>query len=218
MPTLKVTRGLHVGQVYQLTQDELSVGSGIRNDIVLKDLDVSPRHCRFVREDGHYRLYDLSSKRGTFVNGKLVLSDGMMLTQPVVIELGESVTLDYQPKAPSDRVTTDTLKASPPQHYLVIRRSADILPRVYPLEADQVTLGRELSNDIVLPEPKVSRHHLRFERVSRGYVLHDLKTSNGTYVNRYRIELPTLLQPGDHIAIADAVEMWFTDDLDAFQT
>lgn len=216
MPTLKVTRGTHVGQVYRLTQDETFVGSGIRNDIVLRDADVSPRHCRFVRHEGVYWVYDLGSKRGTFVGGKLVLDDGVALRQSVVIELGEAVALDYQPDAP-ERITTDRLKSSAP-HYLVIRRRADIVPRVYPLEAAQITVGRELSNDIILPEPKVSRHHLRLERVSRGYVLHDLKTSNGTFINRHRVALPTLLQPGDYITIADAVEMWYTDDLDAFKT
>jgi pSer/pThr/pTyr-binding forkhead associated (FHA) protein len=215
MPTLKVTRGASTGQLFELTQDELLVGSGIRNDIVLKDLDVSPRHCRLVRTDGIYRLYDLGSKRGTFVSGKLVLNDGIALIQPVVIELGESVAMDYQPDA-AERISTDKLKQNSP-FYLVIRRRADIIPRVYPLEGDQVTIGRELSNDIILPEPKVSRYHIRLERVRRGYILHDLKTSNGTFINRHRINLPTLLQPGDYIAIADAVEMWFTDDLDAFK-
>jgi pSer/pThr/pTyr-binding forkhead associated (FHA) protein len=215
MPTLKVTRGASTGQLFELTQDELLVGSGIRNDIVLKDLDVSPRHCRLVRVDGIYRLYDLGSKRGTFVSGKLVLNDGIALTQPVVIELGESVAMDYQPDD-NERVSTDKLKQHSP-FYLVIRRRADIIPRVYPLEGDQVTIGRELSNDIILPEPKVSRYHIRLERVPRGFILHDLKTSNGTFINRHRINLPTLLQPGDYIAIADAVEMWFTDDLDAFK-
>ncbi len=216
MPTLKVTRGASAGQLYKLTQDELLVGSGIRNDIVLKDLDVSPRHCRLVRSNGVYHLYDLGSKRGTFVSGKLVLSDGIPLVQPVVIELGESVALDYQPDDDAERIPTDKLK-QPAMSYLIIRRRADIIPRVYPLEGDQITIGRELSNDIILPEPKVSRYHIRLERVARGFILHDLKTSNGTYINRHRINLPTLLQPGDYIAIADAVEMWFTDDLDAFK-
>ncbi len=215
MPTLKVTRGASTGQLFELTQDELLVGSGIRNDIVLKDLDVSPRHCRLVRTNGVYHLYDLGSKRGTFVSGKLVLNDGIALTQPVVIELGESVAMDYQ-LDDNERISTDKLKQKT-TFYLVIRRRADIIPRVYPLEDDQVAIGRELSNDIILPEPKVSRYHIRLERVSRGFILHDLKTSNGTFINRHRVNLPTLLQPGDYIAIADAVEMWFTDDLDAFK-
>jgi pSer/pThr/pTyr-binding forkhead associated (FHA) protein len=216
MPRLTITRGASTGQSFELTKEELLVGSGIRNDIVLQDLDVSPRHCRFVRSQGIYHLYDLGSRRGTFVGGKLVLNEGVALTQPVVIELGESVALEYQPTEQVDCLSTDKLKPLMPC-YLVIRRRADIVPRVYPLETDRVTIGRELSNDIVLPEPKVSRYHLRLERVPRSYILHDLKTSNGTSINYHRINLPTLLQPGDYITIADAVEMWFTNDLDAFK-
>lgn len=223
MPTLKITRGTTSEQMFELNQQEMLVGSGIRNDIVINDADVSPRHCRFVRENGVYRLYDMGSKRGTFVGGKLVLSEGIDLNRPVIIELGETVAFDYRPDddtVADDRLTTDKLNrdAATTTYYLVIRRLSETQPQIYPLETAIVTIGRELANDIVLPEPKVSRHHLRLERVSRGYILHDLKTSNGTYINRHKIALPTLLQAGDFIAVADAIEMWFTDDLDAFKS
>lgn len=223
MPTLKMTRGMEAGRVYELVQQEVLVGSGIRNDIVLNDTDVSPKHCRFVHENGLVRLYDLGSKRGTFVAGKLVLSEGMDLARPLIIELGETVAFEFHPGDDTqrdERITTDRLKrdGSIAAYYLVIRRTTENTPDIHPLDTAIVTIGRELTNDIILPEPKVSRHHLRLERVNKGYILHDLKTSNGTFVNRHKIELPTLLQVGDFVAIADAVEMWFTDNLDAFKT
>lgn len=223
MPTLKMTRGLESGRTYTLTAQEILVGSGIRNDIVLTDGDISPKHCRFVRESGVYRLYDLGSKRGTFVGGKLVLAEGVSLQLPVIIELGETVAFEYDPGETTERDSRaqgirPTGEASAlPSYYLIIRRTSETQPEVYPLDSAVVTIGRELSNDIVLPEPKVSRNHMRLERVHKGYILHDLKTSNGTFVNRHKIELPTLLQPGDFIAIADAVEMWFTDNLDSLK-
>lgn len=222
MPTLKMTRGLTAGHVFQLTQEETLVGSGIRNDIVISDADVSPRHCRFVRENGLYRLYDLGSKRGTFVGGKLIMDNGIELNRPVVIELGETVAFDYSPADETimdDQLSTDKLRREGllTTYYMVIRRTSEAQPVIYPLESSVIAIGRELTNDIVLPEPKVSRFHMRLERVNRGYILHDLKTSNGTYINRHKIQLPTLLQAGDFVAVADAVEMWFTDDLDALK-
>lgn len=221
IPTLKMTRGSDSGRVFELDSAEVAIGSGIRNDIVLPDPDISPKHCRLVQEGSVYRLFDTGSKRGTFVGGKLVLSDGITLPGSVIIELGETVAFEYtppihtRPLPNTGRLRVET--AAITTFYLVIRRMTEQQPEIYPLDNATVTIGRELANDIVLPEPKVSRHHLRLERVNKGYILHDLKTSNGTYVNRHKIELPTLLQPGDYLAIADAVEMWYTDNLDALR-
>lgn len=54
------------------------------------------------------------------------------------------------------------------------------------------TLGRDPGNDIVLRDPKVSRHHgeIVFER--GFFVLHDLASANGTYVNGKRVRVAPL--------------------------
>ena len=54
------------------------------------------------------------------------------------------------------------------------------------------TLGRDPGNDIILRDPKVSRHHgeIVFER--GFFVLHDLASANGTYVNGKRIRVAPL--------------------------
>lgn len=54
------------------------------------------------------------------------------------------------------------------------------------------TLGRDPGNDIILRDPKVSRHHgeIVFER--GFFVLHDLSSANGTYVNGKRIRVAPL--------------------------
>jgi pSer/pThr/pTyr-binding forkhead associated (FHA) protein len=222
MPTLKITRGANQGQIITIAQDEYVIGSGIRNDLVLTDSDVSPKHCRFTRVDKLYRLSDLGSKRGTFANGKLVLDEGVMLQHNTVIELGESVAMEYLPGDETQQMATvinlrAKLDFSLPTYYLVIKRSKEQQPEVYSLDMAVITIGRDLGNDIVIPEAKVSRNHLKLERVNKGYILHDLKTSNGTFINKVRIELPTLLQVGDAITIADSIEIWFTDNLETLR-
>src|SRR3954449_4143282 len=54
------------------------------------------------------------------------------------------------------------------------------------------TVGRDPSNDIILRDPKVSRHHgeIVFER--GFFVLHDLASANGTYVNGKRVRVAPL--------------------------
>lgn len=71
------------------------------------------------------------------------------------------------------------------------------------LTKDRTTLGRHPDNDIVLDNNVVSGHHCFFELKGLADVyLHDLKSTNGTYVNDHMVKGRQLLQDGDVIAIA----------------
>jgi pSer/pThr/pTyr-binding forkhead associated (FHA) protein len=54
------------------------------------------------------------------------------------------------------------------------------------------TLGRDPGNDIVLRDPKVSRHHAEIVFERGFFVLHDLASANGTYVNGKRVRVAPL--------------------------
>ena len=81
----------------------------------------------------------------------------------------------------------------------------------WPLREDRVLIGRGLDCDIILPERQISRHHARIERTADGrYLLHDLGSKNGTWVNGEEVrEAPRLLQDGDEIQFALCVKMTF---------
>src|SRR5262249_5010503 len=61
-------------------------------------------------------------------------------------------------------------------------------------------IGRQTSNDVVLPDAKVSRQHARLEQQGDGLLVTDEGSSNGTYVNGSRITTPTVLRAGDILA------------------
>jgi len=63
-------------------------------------------------------------------------------------------------------------------------------------------LGREQGADVVLPAEGVSRHHARITRTEDGYLLEDLWSRNGTFVNRRRVRRKAL-QDGDAIDICE---------------
>jgi ABC-2 type transport system ATP-binding protein len=74
-----------------------------------------------------------------------------------------------------------------------------------PLAGQQFTvsgnlvLGRE--GDLVIPDPEISRRHSVLRIVDGTLVIDDLQSLNGTWVNGRRVELPTLLAPGDTITV-----------------
>lgn len=72
--------GPQKGQVFDLGGEELTVGRGAGNRLVLSDPSVSREHCKVERHDGDFHLKDLGSHNGTFVNGEAVreraLQDG----------------------------------------------------------------------------------------------------------------------------------------------
>jgi ABC-2 type transport system ATP-binding protein len=64
---------------------------------------------------------------------------------------------------------------------------------------NNLVIGRE--GDLVIADPEISRRHCVIRVVDGSLVLDDLQSLNGTWVNGKRIELPTLLAPGDTIAL-----------------
>jgi hypothetical protein len=71
----------------------------------------------------------------------------------------------------------------------------------------KITIGRTTDNDIVLPEARVSRKHASIEFKKPSYVLSDLGSSNGTFLNNMKLCPPqtVALQNWDKIRIASAV-------------
>lgn len=67
-----------------------------------------------------------------------------------------------------------------------------------------LSFGRAESNTITLRDAKVSRQHAHIQQQGNEYVLVDLNSSNGTYVNNERIE-EHVLTAGDEIRIGDTI-------------
>jgi len=73
----------------------------------------------------------------------------------------------------------------------------------YPLTRDTYTVGRHRNNDIVVSDPKVSSFHARFDRTLEGFVLVDLRSRNGSFVNGKRVDA-VVLQNGDEVRLGTA--------------
>ena len=68
-------------------------------------------------------------------------------------------------------------------------------------EKAEITIGRVPGNDLVLPHGSVSRRHARIVIKNERFILVDLKSTNGTFVNGRRLTSPLVISEHDQIAI-----------------
>jgi hypothetical protein len=92
---------------------------------------------------------------------------------------------------------------------VLIAREGEFMGHQWSLDRPETIIGRGSDADIVLPERQVSRHHIRIVNDNNGYVLHDLGSKNGTYLNGQQVGEPTRLKDGDEIQIALCVKLLF---------
>jgi pSer/pThr/pTyr-binding forkhead associated (FHA) protein len=69
---------------------------------------------------------------------------------------------------------------------LIVRRGPQP-NQIYDLNKGIITLGRDITNDIVINDPEVSRHHCRLTQGGGGYTIEDLGSTNGTFINGQRL-------------------------------
>jgi pSer/pThr/pTyr-binding forkhead associated (FHA) protein len=73
----------------------------------------------------------------------------------------------------------------------------------------EMFIGRDLANEIVISDADVSRRHARLARQGDTYLLEDLASTNGTYVNDQRLSAAQILQPGDQIRFGETILLIF---------
>ncbi len=88
---------------------------------------------------------------------------------------------------------------------------------VYPLGSGVLNFGRRLDNQIVIDDPRVSRSHAQLRAIRGRYVLFDLNSTGGTYVNGQRITQFTL-RPGDVISLAGVTIIYGEETTDISTT
>lgn len=113
--------------------------------------------------------------------------------------------------SPADEAAVDALPQG--SALLVVRRGPNAGAR-FLLDAERTTAGRRPDSDIFLDDVTVSRRHAEFVRTQTGFVVRDVGSLNGTYVQRERIdEVP--LKDGDEVQIGKYRMVFHASPLDA---
>ncbi len=91
---------------------------------------------------------------------------------------------------------------------LVIRSGVDV-GKEYILDKNEFIVGREQTADITVSDPEISRRHARIFFQNGGYIIEDLGSTNGTFVNGQKISGPYLLRPGEVVNFGEHVSVLF---------
>jgi len=73
--------------------------------------------------------------------------------------------------------------------------------QVFELARDFATIGRDARCDVMLADTAASRQHCQIRRDPKGWVVQDLGSTNGTFVNGQRISGAQAVRPGDTIGV-----------------
>jgi pSer/pThr/pTyr-binding forkhead associated (FHA) protein len=83
--------------------------------------------------------------------------------------------------------------------------------KVHPLKESVINIGRRLENHVVIDDPRISRNHAQLRAIKGRFVLFDLNSTGGTFVNGQRTS-QTVLYPGDVISLAGVALIFGQDN------
>jgi len=192
--------------VVHFVRDDYTIGRDEGNAVRLTERNISRHHARMMKHADAWRLQDLGSYNGCYVNGARV-ADTQALQHGDLIQLG-----DYRLSIEDESIGTGrtdgvlTLPGRPginTQADRLVMMAGPGAGQEFVLSADRMVLGRGEECDISINHPSVSRVHAEIRRVSEGrYEFVDLGSANGVRVNG--AEMPsTLLDGRDVIELGD---------------
>jgi len=179
------------GQRYPLALGSQILGRASDCAIRIADEKLSRHHARLHIQDKWITIED-KSVNGTFVNGQRIAG-------PATLHSGDSIrcgTTTFMLQSAVEAPARATSGAC-----LQIQTGLRAGETWY-LMAPRVTIGRGQSNDLILPDERVSRHHACIEQGGQQFILSDLGSSTGTLVNGQPVTQHPL-QPGEVVQLGN---------------
>lgn len=161
-----------------------------RPDIAVRSSIVSREHGRFLRHDGGWYYQPNRTTNPTFIDGMRLAPD----MPPRLLRDGDIIRVDYAIEKPDDDGVFIVFTVD--QHLGQWTS--------YPLRAGSTFIGRAPAADTIVQQvPYVSRRHARIDRTARGYVIRDMGSRIGTYLNDMPVRGAMPLREKDVITIGD---------------
>ncbi|MEN0064598.1 MAG: FHA domain-containing protein [Myxococcota bacterium] len=173
------------------------LGRADDNEVVLSDAGVSRRHAQIEVGPNDVTFEDLGSGNGTYQAGRRIQRQSIADGHEYVID---PFVLRFRVHGASTNAGASSATAS-----LQLLGGAGT---TFPITAQGLSIGRADERDVVISDPAASRHHGTLSPRGTDYVLRDMGSANGLYVNSTRIR-ECVLADGDVIRIGNT-EMRFS--------
>ncbi len=204
-------------QEFDLAKKIVSLGRATTNDIILDDMRVSRNHAQLEFSAAGITLVDLGSANGTRLNGVQVeratlrpgdtislgtqqlkylvenVSDDAGVTKiDSAIQLDQTMNLEFLPRVIGETSTPSLVVFTKEKTWKIDLSNQE-----------RVTIGREESCELFIDSPRVSRKHAEVLRVSGGFTIKDLGSTNGVWFGDQKVEY-RILQDGDTFRVGPA--------------
>jgi ABC transport system ATP-binding/permease protein len=169
---------------------------------------ISARHFELRQTRDGFTITDLRSTNGTLLNNKSITPDqAVPLHTNTIIRIGDdafgsSVSLTF---------VNPNEKQAPADGFVMAS------PTIMVEQSDPIIVGRAPEAQIHLDSPDVSRKHASLRKMGEQYLLEDLGSINGTYVNAQRIR-STVLRDGDLIEIGKFLLVFADGEITPYQS
>jgi len=191
---LQVVQGQAARPSAGLRRGQLTIGRDRRCEMRLYDPRVSARHAVIQHTPAGYVLSDLNSTNGTFVNGQRVSQ--ATLRGGERLQVGHTELLFTLPATPlASRLS--------PSATLAVMAGQQEHAR-YPVPSGAILGGRSASPVPLGSDAQVSRQHARLDYYNGQWLLTDLNSTNGVYVNGRQVR-QQVLRAGDEIRMGNTV-------------
>ncbi len=196
----------HADRVVRLQEGATRLGRAEDNEVVLSDVGVSRRHAQIYVSRGEVTVEDLGSGNGTYYNGYRVQSQPVQDGDEIVVD---PFILQFRIRGMERGGAGDAAArgngGAPARLDVVV--GTGMAGSSYPITSRGLGIGRSEDRDVVIPDPAASRHHCQISVQGGEYVLRDMGSANGVFVNAVRVRECTLAD-GDMIRIGNT-EMRF---------
>ncbi|MFN2143994.1 MAG: FhaA domain-containing protein, partial [Anaerolineales bacterium] len=144
-------------------------------------------------------IYDAGNQAGLQFMGKVniavfpdrALETGAFSVKAIVRDLNLSETTpSFNTQSPAATITTT------PRAFFIVGGT-----KIFTIEENIITIGRQLDNDLVINQPRISRKHAQVRLIKGRHMIFDLDSSGGTFVNNKRVQ-QVVLHPGDVVSLA----------------
>ena len=175
---------------------------------------------RYFRHANLYRMVEVDVVQPLAGNGKVDAAkvkanitgakyEAVKAAKPIAIDMTESAPVEIAPDAP-DLSPEPAKKAKQPRAARPVEKAtkADV---GYLVDVESGTrheirvammIGREPPSDLVFQIPTISKRHFQIRKDTDTFMIEDMRSTNGTYLNGLPVHEPVPLRDGDEIVVA----------------